>query len=184
MLITALATTSGVDLENEVIVPAGADVSYFKAARSVYYCHDTFSLPVATLRNLRLEQAGWVIQASTVNTEFARDVATCIADGAINGGSIGFIRTSSGTPTAAEVQMYGPHEYITREWKWLEWSITPFPCNPAAMLLSAVQENTEKAIDKLRTLLGTGKISRKSAEMMGVKRRVIVVKPTITVESW
>lgn len=185
MLITAIATTSGVDLEKEVIVPSGADVSYFKAARAVYYCHDTYSLPVATLRNMTLlpNEAGWRVQASTVNTEFSRDVAVCIAEGCINGGSIGFLRTNAGNPTPEELAVYGPHEFITRQWKWLEWSITPSPCNPDAMIESAAMLKTlpDAAASAISRLAGKGKIARKSAELMGVKRRVIVVKPLVYV---
>lgn len=181
MLITAIATTSGVDLENEVIVPAGADTSYFKAARAVYYCHDTYSLPVASLRNLTMVDGGWRVQASTINTEFSRDVAICIAEGAINGGSIGFLRTNAGNPTPEELAMYGPHEYITRQWKWLEWSITPFPCNPEAMIESASMSKglPDSSASTISRLLHKGKIGRKSATMLGLKRRVLFVKPIV-----
>lgn len=179
MLITAIATTSGVDLENEVIIPSGADVSYFSAARAVYYCHDTYSLPVASLRNLAMlpDKSGWRVQASTLSTEFARDVATCIAEGAINGGSIGFLRTSAGTPTKEELAKYGPCEYVTREWKWLEWSVTPFPCNPEAMIESAAMgKSLDGAAEIVRGLASKGLIARKSADLMGFKRKVVLVK--------
>lgn len=183
MLISAVATTATVDLENEVVVPSGANIAYFVAARAVYYCHNTFALPVASLRNLTMlpNDGGWRIQASTVNTEFARDVATCVAEGAINGGSIGFLRIQSGEPTPEEIAKYGPHEYITRQWDWLEWSLTPMPCNPDAMVESVGPSKSlpDEAASAVSRLVARGRISRKSAEAMGLARRVIVVRPVI-----
>lgn len=181
MMISAVATTNGIDLENEVVVPEGADPSYFLNAKAIYWAHNSFDLPVATLRSLRLlpDKSGWRMQCSTVNTEFARDVATCIAEGAINGVSIGFLRTDSGAPSPEEIMRYGPCEYVTRRWRWLETSITPMPCNPQALIDGVAVEKSiaDEAASAISRLAAKGRISRKSAESMGVKRKAIVVKP-------
>lgn len=186
MLITAVATTAAVDLDDEVVVPKGADWSYFKAFKSVYYNH-RYDMPVAVLRNLAMtsDGSGWRIQVSTIGTEFSRDVAVCVAEGAINGGSIGFQRIDHSPPTPAEVSLYGPHEHITRTWKGLEWSITPMPCNPQAMIegvtagKSALREDTAS---RLSALVGKSRISRESARKMGLPdRKLIPVRGVIEV---
>ena len=53
-----------------------------------------------------------------------------IAEGAVNGVSIGFDRLGGGPPTDDEVRLYGPVDFVTRAWRWLELSVTPMPCNP------------------------------------------------------
>lgn len=172
LMITAVATTSAVDLDDEVVVPGGANTAPIERLKAVYYNHDYNSLPVATVVNLKRRSDGWVIQALTARGEFARDVAITVQDGAINAGSIGFVRKDYGAPTVKELDTYGPHSLITRTWDWHEWSITPMPCNQTAMIESwAAKSLPDATIIRIESLASKGRISLKSARAMGVPER-------------
>jgi len=105
-------------------------------------------------------------------------------DNPVRGVSIGFVRLAGGQPTKEEVATYGPVEYVTREWRWLEYSVTPQPCNPGCSITSAeaakgtpLDDDTARRIDGLRS---KGIIHRKTAEALGVvlKTPKMIVVPT------
>lgn len=133
---TCIANTAAVDLDNEVVIPEGADTSYLKRFGSILFNHNS-SLPVGSIRTVTNSGGKWAVVAAFASTAFASDVRTLVKEGCIKGVSIGFCRTSAGTPTKEEIATYGDCNYITREWTWLELSVTPIPCNPDAMILAA-----------------------------------------------
>lgn len=181
--IVAVANTATIDMEREVVVPEGLDPKYFRTYKAVYWNHDYGALPVATLRSATLDRGkrAWMVRCSMASHPFAQDVLTTIRDGAINGGSIGFVRRDFGRPTDDEIDEYGPTEMVTRKGDLLEWSITPMPCNPDAEIVgrSLPDLPSEKA-RALESLVRKGLIHRKSAEAMGLvlKRPVVEIEKT------
>jgi hypothetical protein len=124
-LIRATATTRAIDLDNEVVLPGGADWSYFEHT-------------VGTVRNRQartaLSKDGAEVEAWNVlihvldlkKNPYGDDILT-IAEECGIGLSIGFIALERGEPTAAEVAKYGggkPFASIVRRYKLLEISFT------------------------------------------------------------
>lgn len=137
-VVKAIANTASVDLDEEVVLPEGADTSYFFSARTIYLHHNTTE-PVGSLESAnRVKTAAglaWRIRFSvTGKTALGRDTRALIREGIIRGVSIGFIAKRYGRPTPDEVRSYGPHRNIVRDWLWLETSVTPMPCNPDALI--------------------------------------------------
>jgi len=178
----AIANTAAVDLDDEVVVPEGADVAYFQANKTLFYNHD-YTQPIGTMVNkpkmIRHDGSkAWTVSGYISKTPFASDVFTMMSEGVIRGTSIGFLATESRRPTDEETKTYGPHRSIVPSWKWLELSITGFPCNASAMIQSVHKASPDdRVLGGLDNALRKGKISRKSARMMGLpdRRRVLVV---------
>jgi len=179
----AIANTSAVDLDDEVVVPEGADIAYFKQNQTLFYNHD-YSAPIGKMINVPKlvnhdGHKAWTVQGFISRTPFANDVFTMMSEGVIRGTSIGFIAKENRAPNDDEVSTYGPHRSIVPSWSWLELSVTGFPCNASAMIQSVGKARVDDAvIGGLDDALRKGKISRKSARMMGLpdrKRAVVVV---------
>lgn len=145
-----IANTADVDLDNEVVVPAGADTTYFFKNRTIFLDHD-YTKPVARLRYASLKGGKWVVNMTFGRTPLALEAKANVDDGVVNGSSIGFIPTDYGRPTAEEVKAYGPHESIVRTWEWLELSLTGLPCNVGAGLV--VGEAKHATAPKKKVLL-------------------------------
>jgi hypothetical protein len=134
------------DSEGEVVVPSGGDFSYFPSKiRTVYLGHD-YEKPIGRCR--RLEVRGNAIYASTYisTTALGEDVLTMMEEEIIEGWSIGFATKAYGPPTTDEIEEYGEHNNIHREWRMFEYSATPMPCHADAktMLISKVAGLLEK----------------------------------------
>lgn len=129
-----IANTADVDLDSEVVVPSGADTSYFFRNRTIFLDHD-YTKPVARLRYASLKRGKWIVNMTFGRSALAQEARANVDDGVVNGCSIGFIPTDYGRPTADEIKAYGPHESIVRSWEWLELSLTGLPCNVNAVLL-------------------------------------------------
>lgn len=168
----AVVNTAGVDLVNEVVLPRGADPSYFKAARAVFYNHDAYgsSLPVGTLRNLsmRANPDRWVMSWAWSANEFAQQVRVAVSEGAVSGCSVGFIPTNRGKLSEDEKAVYGDADSIVRSWLWLETSVTPAPCNPEALIGAKSLDLSESTIHCLEKLVSKGRITKSAARMMGL----------------
>jgi phage head maturation protease len=144
-VVEVVATTDDVDLDDEVIVPTGADTEYFKRNASVFIDHCTrMESRVGVALAIRpwpsgLDQRGWLVDISMDPTDAARDVIAKCQNGGM-GVSIGFRAIDRGTPTPDEVKRYSragkAPRSIVREWEWLELSFTPMPCNVACRVLS------------------------------------------------
>lgn len=138
VIVQAVANTAAVDLAEEVLIPKGADPTYFRDYKTIYYNHDD-DRPVGKLIDMTLVKGDsqWFVRMQMSQaTELARGVSKMIEEGVINGTSVGFYRKEWGPPTEDEKSAYGEHHTIVRKWKWLELSITPMPCNPDAMIQS------------------------------------------------
>jgi len=141
--------TPRVDMDREVVLPSGIDRSYFPdTVRAVYLNHD-YGCPIGKCRNL----AGGAsfIRALTrmASTQLATDVLTMIAEGVINGLSIGFTRTDSGPLTADEARVYPGATSIVRKWRCIEYSVTAMPCNPDATIDTKSMDRKMMTVERL-----------------------------------
>lgn len=171
----AVVNTAGIDLANEVVVPLGGDWTYFRKYKSVYYGHDYDTLPVGILRNLefRKNPDRWAMTWAWASNPFAQEVKIAVNEGAVGGTSIGFIPTEKGRPTELEVKAYGECDSVVRKWIGLEVSVTAQPCLPDASI--GGKSLDDSAIHGLESLVSKGRISRKSAHLMGLPE----VKPQL-----
>ena len=188
-LVSAIANTSDVDLQDEVVVPEGCDRDgygkprYLATGRAIFLNHDYATLPVGTLRNAKLIDGAWWTQfALHGKTRESADLRTLFAMGdenPVRGVSIGFVRLDGGQPTKEEVAKYGPASYVTRRWLWLELSVTPMPANPAAWIqdvqTASLPDDTAR---NLETFVTKGLIARETAANLGLvyKRAVPVTR--------
>lgn len=159
-LVQGIISTENVDLDGEVVVQSGIDTTYFLGAdkdsgvRTVYLDHD-YSKPVGSCVNLKLTSGGLYASTYISKTALGEEVLTLIDEGIIRGQSIGYRRVDSSDPDHAEVQKYGHGcDRVTRKSMLLEFSMTPMPCNPDAML------------DQVKTLVGQKRLSQKTADLI------------------
>lgn len=159
-LVQGIISTENVDLDGEVVVQSGIDTTYFLGAdaesgvRTVYWDHD-YSRPIGTCRNLKLTRDGLYASTYISKTALGEEVLTLIDEGIVRGQSIGYRRLDSSDPDHAEVQKYGHNcGRVTRKAMLLEFSMTPMPCNPDAML------------DQVKTLVGQKRLTQKTADML------------------
>lgn len=173
--IVAVANTASIDFDNEVVLPDGAERKpngepvYFSTTKAILWCHDTHLPPIGTYRNARLSDGKWVATFSRSKaTQFATDISNLIDEGSVNGTSIGFIRIDGGRPTEPEIAKYGMAEYITRKWRWLELSVTPFPCNPDAVIVQRSKAVPEEFREKVCKAYYGHTITRDTVAALGV----------------
>jgi phage head maturation protease len=150
-LVRGIASTADVDGDGEVLLPSGFDFKYFGAVKTVYWQHD-YDKPIGTCRNYSVAKNVLSTTTYITRASFGDDVLTMIDEGVINGLSVGVIPEDSGPPDQAELKSYGDCRNIIRRSLMLEYSITPMPCNQAALI---------DAVSKAR-------IRRSSAVMMGL----------------
>lgn len=185
-LLWVVANTDDIDSDNEVVVPAGADPTYFQTNKAMFVDHRySFDNAVATARSWRKVYTGarhnaWKVQAYVLplaNNRLGDDLLTFAREATI-GVSIGFEPLDWGKPTEAEATMYAKGsqvpESIVRRWKWVELSFTAFPCNVSCRS-QAVQtiETNAAAIDRLLT---KGLVAKSSAEALGYRVKPMKIK--------
>lgn len=166
-----IANTDDVDLQNEVVVPSGADTAYFRKNGNVFADHQTnMDCWVGKLRDMSpspsaREFKSWKVGIWCRKTELGDDILTMANEGGV-GVSIGFIPEDWGKPTDIETKTYGGScESIVRRWKWLELSFTPFPCNVSCQTQMVTRSAGKPEI--IETLLSTNRIKRASAVSVG-----------------
>lgn len=152
MIVEAVANTASVDNHRTVILPGGADTTYFDRYRTILYNHDDMMPPIGRMESCTYQRGKeqWFVRFSiTGATTFAQDIGRLIEDKCINGVSIGFLTDSYGPPTDEERSRYGDYEATIRKWKWLELSVTPMPSNSDALIHGVQQRriSPQTAID-------------------------------------
>lgn len=153
--VSGLVSVAVPDMDNEVVLPGGLDFSYFPTkVKSVYYSHNYDAMPVGVCRNMALRDEGRSLWALTYvqPSAFGDDLLTAMKAGAVNGFSIGMKVQEMGPPTAQEIADYGACENVVRKAMIFEYSITPMPACP----------------DALMDLASKGMIHRSSAEKFGL----------------
>ena len=174
--IVVVATTDDVDLEQEVVVPAGASPeSYFFRNKKLFIDHDPdVKNCIGSMRSCRpfpsmADHRQWRVRCHIYRNmgnelaDFVWKMAT--TDGI--GVSIGFRPLDAGRVTAAEAKQYPGAETIVRAWEWLELSFTAFPCNVACQSIGVMESETRAA--KLTDMAVKGAMSPAVAKALGVR---------------
>jgi hypothetical protein len=141
-LVKGVVTTTAIDLDDEVVVPSGLDLSYFpKQVAAVYldhlYARENGPAAVGTCRRLSRTKDGDGLWAQTyiLPTALGDEILTAIEAGALGGLSIGAKAIEAGPPTDEERERYGDRvKSVLRRGLLLEYSFTSMPCNPDALL--------------------------------------------------
>jgi HK97 family phage prohead protease len=136
-LVKGLVSVAVPDMDSEVVLPMGLDRSYFPdKVKAVYYGHNYHEPPVGACRSMSVKDNGRSLYASTYILPGARgdDLMTAIEAGAINGFSVGFVATEFGPPSPEETKAYGVCETVIRKGRLIEYSITPMPACPDALV--------------------------------------------------
>jgi len=176
--IVSFANTPGVDLDREVVVPEGGNVTdYFGKNRNLFVDHryDTLSC-VAKCRNLELKLGrGWLCRGALIkNPEnpMIQAVRALAVAGAL-GMSIGFEALDYGPPTAEEAKAYKGARSIVRSWRLLEISYTPMPMNVECQTLEHSFDDTKAAT--ARTVLHKAGVRSDVLKAMGLMQRKVFV---------
>ena len=131
--ITSWATKSNVDMEGEVVLPNGGDVtSYFSKNRTLFVDHEyDIMKAVGKCRWLKMTPKGWLIKSALINNldNPYRKQVQALADSGNIGMSVGMEIVDSGPPMVDERKSYGNARNIIRKWKLLEVSYTAMPMN-------------------------------------------------------
>lgn len=169
-LVTGVVTTEDVDLDGDVLMQDGLDTSYFwgdeakkSGMRTVYRDHD-YDVPIGTCRNMRKTAQGLVCTTQITSLPIGDEMLTLMEEDIIRGQSIGFRNLESSEPTMDEMIQYSAAcNRCIRKSLMLEYSITPMPCNPNALL-------------SLQSLVAKGRVSKHTAEVV-VKSATFSIAP-------
>jgi len=156
-VIEIIATTNAMDLDDQIVDPAGVDWSYFNAAnqKKVFQDHNYDSQSnVGITRSISpyLEsgvQVGWKMRIHifrNLKCPYADDIWEKCKQGGPPGGSIGFIPKIVRPLTPAEQKRWPGAESIVTEWKALEFSLTNLPCNVKCQTISATEGKTAPTV--------------------------------------
>jgi hypothetical protein len=174
-LVVFTATTDDIDEDDEVVIPGGAKAgSYFFKNRSVFVDHrydfDYFvgKMRYAELRPTKANATHWEVGVRLrEGSPYSRDIMALAEEDGV-GCSIGFERVESGKPTPAEKSRYSKGgrvpDRITREWDWVELSVTAIPMNPVAQSVGT----SDARSTMLDRMLTAGKLSRAGAVAFGL----------------
>lgn len=174
------ANTLDVDLEEEVVVPGGADLGYIGKNRMMFADHkygisDAVGKIRAFIPVLTGDlQTAWKVRFHLTDaTEAGRTAKALIDDLGSIGLSVGFIPIDRGPATADERERYGKGgkqpRNIVREWYWFELSPTCLPCNKVCH--SETVRRDEKYAAEVERLVTKGRISREGASALGLPIR-------------
>lgn len=170
-IVKGIVTTDSPDLDDEVVVPDGLDMSYFPGrVKAVYLNHNYSDLPVATCRRLVKADRGMYCSTFITKRGIGDDLLTAIEEEAVRGFSIGFKVLEATSPSPEEQRRYGAAvDTVIRRAKLLEYSIVSMPANP----------------DALMSLVGKSKIRRASAVAFGMpdsaERKMFRANPIRTI---
>lgn len=185
---TVIATTDGIDLDGEVVVPSGVDESsYFFKNGSVFVDHrydaDAY---VGKLRSYtpwpsKEKHRAWKvgIRHRPMGESALSDDLLKVARRGDIGTSIGFEVVEASPPDEDEQKRYGKGvNRVIRLWKWLELSYTFMPCNVEAQAIASgafvEQRNAE-----LDAMVSKGLIRRESAYALGLPvRKALAAAPS------
>ena len=130
--ILSWATRNTVDMEGEVVLPEGADTSYFSKNRTLFVDHEyDIMRAVGKMRNMKMTPQGWLLRGALVNNPENpyRNQVQALAEAGNIGMSIGFEILDASAPTAEERKAFPNARGIIRAWKLLEVSYTAMPMN-------------------------------------------------------
>ena len=132
--IIVTANTDDVDLDDEVVVPGGADMRYYHENRANFIDHSyDFGKHVGSMRSIALapDRRSWINRSAIfdgLKSIYADDLLAVARQAGI-GASIGFESLDGGPPKATDPPAYQKAGFVIRKWRMVELSFTAMPCN-------------------------------------------------------
>lgn len=156
--ILCYATRETVDLEREVVVASGGDVtSYFTKNRTLFVDHEYDVMKaVGKCRSLKLTPIGWLCRSALIQNHENkyRNQVQALAEAGNIGHSIGMEILDYSAPTMDERKMWPNAEGIIRAWRLLEVSYTAIPMNGDCQTdLSTTAELVKAVVRKVPIVL-------------------------------
>lgn len=186
-------STPAVDRMGDIIDQSGWDLANFNAGGSVLWAHDPTLLPVAKPIKTYVEgDALWSLAEypEADVSEFADTVFKLCKGGFLRGASVGMRPISY---ACDEMRRSDEHPYPIRFTKQelLEWSHTPIPANPEALLqakslgieLRSVRTWAERVLDTNSDIVGIGRGEIEAAYRAASETSAVVSVPAATTKS-
>lgn len=177
--IVVIANTGDIDLDNEVVVPSGADTGYFERNKMIFADH-LYDLNQVAGRMRTLEKypsadnhKAWRVRAHIADNPIGNTVRTIVEETGQIGVSIGFVADDYGPPTDDERKAYkaadgSTPQSVVRSWKWFELSFTALPCNVACQSMTVTEGKSLDMLNAVDELVTKGVIDRDSAARLGM----------------
>ena len=173
--IIVTANTADIDLEDERVIPSGADMSYFIKNRQMFADHryDIMSgaayLRTADPYPSASNHRSWKLRTHLRDNDIGKAIAAVVDDTSQIGISIGFVPMDFGPPTAAEREKWGgDFRSIVRTYKVFEASFTLLPCNVSCQSEAIAEGKSLDMVDSADRLLCSSKITRDAAHALGM----------------
>lgn len=171
-----IINTDDIDLDGEVVVPAGIDFDYWEKSGKRTYADHSYNIEdiaghtrwITPMGNAK-SPSGWVARAVLNTSPIGEAIKQLIEDDGTIGASVGFIPKDRSRPTADETRVYAKAGTspmsVVRDSMLLEWSYTGMPCNGSA--IGGWADDGGKAYNKIDRLLTKSKITVDAAKMLG-----------------
>jgi HK97 family phage prohead protease len=132
---TAIISTSDMDLDNEVLLPTGANMKEFKGNPILLFNHDK-NMPIGKALSVRKSGNGLKATAKLAEgIDTVDNIWKLIKQGILKGISVGFLVEERRAPTSDDLKMFGKNvRSVISKWKLLEFSVVSVPCNSAALI--------------------------------------------------
>ena len=185
-------TCSESDMDGDIILSSGMDLSRYKDNSPVLFAHQHSALPVGVTKEIAQDGIQVISKIKFADTPFANDVWSLVKLGALKACSIGFLSLEYAIKGTKEfdrivneksLKVLSSTRRIITKWLLLENSIVNLPCNGSALAL-AVSEKSLKLTEETKEKLG---IEEKAPEETKLEEVVEVeikeeVKPAIKEE--
>ena len=144
-LVKAWVSTTEPDQEGDVVLPDGADMSYFPTrVKAVYLNHD-YDKPIGVCRKMAVRDNGLWALTYIATTDLGNETLTLVNEGVIGGMSIGFRTMKADRATDDEKSVYGDEtQRMVREYKLVEYSLTAMPMNQGALIQKGLRDRVSR----------------------------------------
>jgi hypothetical protein len=171
-----IANSTDIDLEDEVVVPDGANRAYIQANGKMFADHKYGQSDVVGKIRAYIpvmsggSQSAWKVRFHLASTDAGMTAAKIIDELGGIGLSVGFFAKDYGPPSPDEKAAYskggkGPSS-VVRAWDWFELSTTCLPANKACQAPKVTYD--EKHAAQVEELVTKGTISRVGAHALGL----------------
>ena len=177
---TELISTADVDRDNEILLPRGVDLTYYKQNPQVLWAHQYNVPPIGRAVWVKKKPEGLLAKTIYATTELATEIWELVKGGFLPARSVGFIPIESHEPDEKELRKYPDRTGARRvidKWELLEYSVVPVPSNRQA-LQTAMAKGLTLSHDMLDSL-GVDDMVGMNEPMMGG-----LLVPKNVVEDW
>ena len=154
---TELISTGTVDRDKEVLLPKGADITYYKDNPQVLWAHNYNQPPIGRAAWIKKTPEGLLAKTIYAETPFAEEIYGLVKGGFLPARSVGFIVLDGHEPEEKDIKKHpewAEARFIIDKWELLEYSVVPVGSNRQALEQAMVKGlNISKP---LREQLGIG----------------------------